>query len=218
MRNLCTNLSLRLVEKATKPKSLSTAGIPGMLNVLQTEWDTIVLETYELRKHLENVRKQLAHALYQHDAACRVISRLTQERDEARQALAMTQEKLADYKDRLGVDNFKNQQYESLQKAPQEDNEQVEQDNCGIYPELKEKMSELATTLFTARKERKKPEDYYKPSDFNLLTEKGSYPLHSSTVPGILSLDIHKTQHNYICTGGNDGVAVVFDSNSNRVS
>lgn len=189
-----------------------------MLNVLQTEWDTIVLETYELRKHLENVRKQLAHALYQHDAACRVISRLTQERDEARQALAMTQEKLADYKDRLGVDNFKNQQYESLQKAPQEDNEQVEQDNCGIYPELKEKMSELATTLFTARKERKKPEDYYKPSDFNLLTEKGSYPLHSSTVPGILSLDIHKTQHNYICTGGNDGVAIVFDSNSNRVS
>lgn len=59
-----------------------------MLAAFQNEWDSLMLETYTLKKHLDSVREELSQALYQYDASCRVIARLIKERDEAREALA----------------------------------------------------------------------------------------------------------------------------------
>ena len=204
------------MEKVGKPRSLNEAGVPGVLNTLHSEWDTLILEANKLRKDLDTARKTLASTLCQHDAAWRVISRLTKERDEARQALAMTQDNLADYKDKFITHSIREEESKSAVRSPPEEME-LEQENCGIYPELIDKMNEVFNKLFTERKSKKKPENYYKPSDFSNFNEKGRFPLHSSSIPGVMSLDIHRTECNFIWTGGNDGKVVIFDKNTSNV-
>ena len=56
-----------------------------------------MLESFTLKKHLQAVRQELSQALYQHEAACRVIARLIKERDAAREALSQYEFKLLLY-------------------------------------------------------------------------------------------------------------------------
>lgn len=67
------------------PTSVSGAGFGGLLASMQTEWDALMVETFNLKSALEETRRELSQALYQNDAAVRVIARLTMERDQARQ-------------------------------------------------------------------------------------------------------------------------------------
>lgn len=122
--------------KATKPRSSNSTNIPSLLSTLQSEWDTTMLETFNVKQQLDLVRQELSHSLYQHDAACRVISRLIKERDEARNQLANI---------KTDIDN--------LQEI-EEDQVGEEFDNMGIYKELLERMNEIFNTLSANRKKR----------------------------------------------------------------
>jgi pre-mRNA-processing factor 19 len=51
---------------------------------------------------LDQTRKELSHALYQHDAACRVICRLMKEKDEVASLLALTQRQTEELKAEMG--------------------------------------------------------------------------------------------------------------------
>jgi len=178
--------------KGVRPRPATATSIPGMLTLLQSEWDALMSETYELKSQLDTARKQLSHALYQHDAACRVIARLIRERDLAR------------------ADNQKLQ--EQLSHSTPMAGGAVRQDaEVGITPELLARMKELADSLSKTRKQKNFP-DLNPISELKKFSCVGSHPIHKSTAPGITCVDVHKSDAKRVVTGGVDAQVILFDA------
>jgi pre-mRNA-processing factor 19 len=74
-------------QTVVEPKPPSATSIPSLLVSLQNEWDATMLEVFTLKQQYVTLRQELSNALYENDAAKRVIARLVKERDEARHAL-----------------------------------------------------------------------------------------------------------------------------------
>jgi pre-mRNA-processing factor 19 len=183
---------------SVKPRPVMATSIPGMLSLFQNEWDALMLETFTLKQHLETVRQELSHALYQHDAACRVIARLIKERDSARASLANAQADI------------------SASAAAPAGGMDVEEE--GITKDIIKKMTAVSTKLSKGRKKRAVPEGHATQEQIAGYGEKSSHPIHGASKPGILTVSVDAKDPNTVVTGGADGAAMVFNRASGKVT
>lgn len=199
-----------------KPKPPSATSIPAILKSLQDEWDAVMLHSFTLRQQLQTARQELSHALYQHDAACRVIARLNKEVTAAREALATLKPQAGAATPLLTPAHAPptpNRPEVPVQAASA-------MEETGMTAEIIEKLQEKATILTQERKKRGKtvPEDLMSSENIKGFVTQASHPgLHSASVPGILALDVFARDTAKILTGGADKNATVFNKDLEQV-
>lgn len=201
------------VPAIVKPRPPSATSIPATLKTMQDEWDALMLHTFTLRQQLQTARQELSHALYQHDAACRVIARLNKEVMAAREALATL-------KPQAGVTAMSSlaQQPAIAAEAAGVATHPIEQ--AGMNAEVIQRLQDKATVLTQERKKRGRtvPEELMSQDQIKSFLTVASHPgLHSASMPGILALDISGSDHSKILTGGNDKTATVFNKETEQV-
>ncbi|KAL6365098.1 hypothetical protein LRP88_01077 [Fusarium phalaenopsidis] len=175
--------------RIVRPRPPTLTSIPALLATFQNEWDALALETYNLKEQLARTREELATALYQHDAAVRVIARLSRERDEARDALSkVTVTGAAVDGDQMMVD--------SVEKLPEE---------------LVAKVDETHQTLSKGRKKRPVPEGWATADDISAFENATT---HSLPVPEATALSVGGAS---AAIGGLKGQAVVYATNEDKV-
>jgi len=198
------------INTVAKPRPLTATSIPGLIGLFQNEWDELMLETYTLKKHLDATRQELSQALYQHDAACRVIARLLRERDEARQGLQKLQSQVAS-----GVaarsSSMEGQGDDQAMAVETEDAEE------GLTDAIKEQLDATHKKLSKGRKKRPMPDGLASVDDLKSYVVTSSHTTHSASKPGILCLDLHPNKENLVLTGGKDKIVNLYDRESDTV-
>uniref|UniRef100_A0A4W5L2B7 Pre-mRNA-processing factor 19 n=1 Tax=Hucho hucho TaxID=62062 RepID=A0A4W5L2B7_9TELE len=185
------------VSHPIRPKAPSSTSIPAILKALQDEWDAVMLHSFTLRQQLQTTRQELSHALYQHDAACRVIARLTKEVTAAREALATLKPQAG----LVVAQAVASQPHAGGAGEPMEVSEQV-----GMIPEIIQKRGKTV------------PEELVRTEDLSKYRQVATHAgLHSASVPGILSLDLCPSDTNKVLTGGADKNVVVFDKKEEQI-
>ncbi|KAK1935401.1 Pre-mRNA-processing factor 19 2 [Phytophthora citrophthora] len=176
------------------------ASIPQLLSTFQNEWDAVMLETFTLKQHLEQTRQELSHALYQHDAACRVIARLNAENATLKERVAQL----------------------ATGDAPEQDDVDMGagQDGAALTPEVLANVEAKQKELAKKRKDFKKKDG---PARAALLSGLGdwkvasSHTLHDSDKPGVTCVAIDAKRPTLVATGGVDKHAKIFDSEKQQL-
>ena len=139
-----------------KPKPPSATSIPAILKSLQDEWDAVMLHSFTLRQQLQTARQELSHALYQHDAACRVIARLNKEVTAAREALATLKPQAGMGTPMMTPGHGAPATPSRQEVAPATPQHPATQEAAGMTPDIVEALQEKATVLTQERKRRGK--------------------------------------------------------------
>ncbi|KAI9484030.1 MAG: WD40-repeat-containing domain protein [Benjaminiella poitrasii] len=198
-------LEIKSTPESVKPRPPKLSSVPSILSALQDEWDSVMLESFTLKQQYQQVRQELSHALYQNDAATRVIARLKKERDAAREALANVQAHLGTAAPAA-----------SAPAAATE--ESMDVDLNGLPEEVIEKMTKKSEELSQTRRSKKKPPVEFASIDsVKSYTQTSTIPsLHSARSPGITAMDVSQ-DGNFILTGGNDKHVQVYYKAEDKV-
>ncbi|KAJ6898490.1 hypothetical protein NC652_025113 [Populus alba x Populus x berolinensis] len=203
--------------KIVKPRTVQTASIPGMLGMFQNEWDGLMLSNFALEQQLHTARQELSHALYQHDAACRVIARLRKERDEARSLLAQAERQTPMFTSEAVTANAS--VLSNGKRAAKDDDlgQPGKRVRPGISASIITELTDCNAALSQQRKKRQVPPTLAPIDALERYTQLSSHPLHRTSKPGILSIDIQYSK-DIIATGGADATAVIFDRLSGQIA
>ncbi|KAI9982096.1 hypothetical protein PInf_007984 [Phytophthora infestans] len=174
------------------------ASIPQLLATFQNEWDAVMLETFTLKQHLEQTRQELSHALYQHDAACRVIARLNADN--------------ATLKERIT----------QLASGQQDDVDMQDgaQNGAALAPEVLATVESKQKELAKKRKEFKKKDGPQRAALLSGLADwkmSSSHTLHDSDKPGVTCVAIDSKRPTLVATGGVDKHAKIFDTEKQQL-
>ncbi|KAK4514628.1 uncharacterized protein ATC70_002229 [Mucor velutinosus] len=196
-------IEIKSTPETVKPRPPKLSSVPSILSSLQDEWDSVMLESFTLKQQYQQVRQELSHALYQNDAATRVIARLKKERDSAREALA-------------NVTAHLGASAPAAAPAAPAAEESMDVD-AGAFPEeVVEKMDKTSAELSANRRNKKKP-----PVEFASIDSVKGYTnistipsLHSARSAGITAMDVNG---DFILTGGNDKHVQVYNKAEDKV-
>ncbi|KAJ7225945.1 nuclear matrix protein NMP200 [Mycena pura] len=197
-------VAIKASPETATPRPPNLTSIPALLNALQNEWDALVLECFALKQQNNSVRQELSYALYNQDAAQRVVARLIRERDAAREALGNVQAT-------MGI---------APSGTAAEDVDM--NDDSGMLPAMPEdlvaQIDETHAALSSTRKKRKPPPEYVTAAEVKTFAAKHTIPsLHSASPAGITSLAVSSTNPSQFLTGGNDKIVQLYDRSTDKV-
>ncbi|RDL39533.1 uncharacterized protein BP5553_03873 [Venustampulla echinocandica] len=173
------------------PRPPTLTSIPSLLSAFQNEWDALALESFTLRQQLNQTRQELATALYQHDAAVRVIARLTKERDEARDALSKV----------------------TIGAGPVSNGDAMQIDSQGLPEHLVAKVDATQEKLSKSRRKRPVPNGWV---DAETIEKFGISSSSEPLYAGASSVAVDESGQLAI-VGGSDGIVGVYSIPENKV-
>ena len=202
------------VALSSNPQPLSATSIPGMLSMFQNEWDSLMLETFHLKKSLESTKQELSQSLYQYDAACRTIAKLIRERDEARGALENLRP--GEVIGKRGRDEMMEEEEEEDKESASSDKKKVRRGD--IPPALPQDVLDVLTEtwerLSEERKRRKKVRPSVSKDELESFHPSASWTVHKSDKPGVTCLSYRE---GVVASGGVDREVVVYDVEQQKV-
>ncbi|KAJ1962151.1 hypothetical protein GGI12_002816 [Dipsacomyces acuminosporus] len=197
-------ISVHADPPAVKPRPPTLTSIPALLSTFQNEWDSLVLEAFTLKQQYQQVRQELSQALYQNDASCRVIARLMKERDEARETLATLQAQISSLEATRAAANSAGRGSYKMDVDGEEGGAAAAAaaEENSLEDMYFEKAAETADRLFKGRVKRKLPSDLTSADKWRTAAQTAVVEsLHTSTKPGILSLDLGSSDDLILTTG-----------------